>query len=162
MLTFDDPELGDRFYDLATDYETYTADMSGNMGLDHEFSHNALMKLANTSAALARSYDMGEDVNISNAMNEIEMAANSITKDPYAGTHADMIRKAAMSITSILDEVQDARFPQYDDAIEEVRSAAQNISKETLTLNQKEDVREFFGRARVAIKAMRESSSSMQ
>lgn len=154
LIDFDDPAAGDRFDDLYTEYATYTENLTGDMGLDHEFSHNALTQLANTTLALASAHGMQTDLNVQQKAQDIKMKADMITKDPYAGTHADHIREAAMSISDILGQVQAAHYPGLEGATQEVMAAAQDISKETLTLNQKEDVRTFFGRARVLLEGM--------
>ena len=156
LINFDDETIGKDWYKLGEDYEVYTVNMTGEMGLDHEFSHNALNKLANTTAALAAAHGMTSDVNMKAKKDKIRMAAEEITKDPYATNHADMIKMAAMNITDALETIQEAKYPGFEGAIAEVRNAAQDISKATLTLNQKEDVRDFFGKARVAIKGMRD------
>ena len=156
LIDFENESIGRDYFDLASDYETYTVNMTGEMGLDHEFSHNALNKLANATAALVQAHGMGADVNLQAEKKKILEAADYITKDPYDTDHADHIRMAAMSITSILSQVQQAKYPGYEGAIAEVRKAANDINKATLTLNQKEDVRDFFGKARVAVKGMRD------
>ena len=156
LINFDDETIGEDWINLADDYELYTVEMTGEMGLDHEFSHNALNKLANVTASLAAAHGMSADVNMKAKKDKIKMAAEEITKDPYATNHADMIKMAAMSITDALESIQEAKYPGFEGAIAEVRNAAQDISKATLTLNQKEDVRDFFGKARVAVKAMRD------
>ena len=155
LIDFDDPAAGDRFDDLYTEYATYTERMTGEMGLDHEFSHNALTQLANATVALASAHGMGADLNVKEKAQMIKRKADAITKDPYATTHADDIKTAAMQISSILEQIQQAHYPGLEAATAEVTSAASEITRETLTLNQKEDVRTFFGRARVLLDAMR-------
>ena len=155
LIDFDDPAAGDRFDDLYTEYSTYTENMTGEMGLDHEFSHNALTQLANATVALASAHGMAADLNVKEKAQMIKQKADAITKDPYATTHADDIKTAAMQISSILEQIQKAHYPGLEGATAEVTSSASDITRETLTLNQKEDVRTFFGRARVLLDAMR-------
>ncbi len=158
LIDFDDPAAGARFGDLATEYATYTANMTGEMGLDHEFSHNALNQLANATVALSYATGMGDDVNIKQKAAMIRQNADAITLDPMATNHADMIRSAATSIADVLSEVQKAKYPGLEGAVAEVSKAASEITPETLTLNQKEDVRTFFGKAKVALEAMRDQA----
>ena len=155
LVDLDDDAIGADFDRYAADYEAYTANMTGEMGLDHTFSHNALTKLANATAALATAYGMQGDMNVSAKKKSIIEAADYITKDPYDTDHADKIRMAAMSITDILEAVQKANYPTMSANIAELRASAMDISKATLTLNQKEDVRDFFSKARVIIASMR-------
>ncbi len=156
LIDFDDPQAGERFGDLTNEYSTYTENMTGEMGLDHEFSHNALNQLANATVALAYATGMGEETNIKQKAAMIRERAEAITRDPMATTHADDIRAAATSISEVLSEVQRAHYPGLDAAVAEVSKAASEITPQTLTLNQKEDVRVFFGKAKVALEAMRD------
>ena len=156
LLDLDDPGAGDRFDDLYTEYETYTANMTGEMGLDHEFSHNALTQLANATVALASAHGMSADLGVKEKAQMIKEKADAITKDPYATTHADDIKTAAMQISSILEQIQEAHYPGLEAATAEVTKSASEINRETLTLDQKEDVRTFFGHARVLLKGMRD------
>ena len=155
LIDFDDPAAGDRFDDLATEYSTYTENLTGDMGLDHDFSHNALTQLANATVALASAHGMQADLNVKEKAQMIRQKADAITADPYATTHADDIKAAAVSISEILGQIQQASYPGLEGASQEVMTAAQGITPETLTLNQKEDIRTFFGRARVLLDAMR-------
>lgn len=161
LVDFEDEELGGMFNEYALDYETFTANMEGDMGLGHEFSHEALTKLANTVAALATAHDLGADADVMEHKQMIKSEADRIMTDPMAGTHADNIRDAAMAITGIMERVQEEAYPGFEGAVAEVRTAAEDISSEDLTLDQKEDVKDFFGSARVAIKAMREQPATM-
>ena len=156
LIDLDDPASGDLFDDLYAEYETYTANMTGEMGLDHEFSHNALTQLANTTVALASAHGMAADLNVKEKAQMIKQKADAITKDPYATTHADDIKTAAMQISSILEQIQEAHYPGLEAATAEVTKSASEINRETLTLDQKEDVRTFFGHARVLLKGMRD------
>ena len=160
LIDFDDPQAGERFGDLVNDYSVYTADLTGEMGLDHEFSHNALTQLANATVALAASHGMTSDLNVREKAQTIKEKAEAITRDPYAVTHADDIRAAATSIAEILGEIQTKHYPGLEDAVAEVSRSASEINPQTLTLDQKEDVRTFFGNARVALEAMREKQTN--
>ena len=160
LVDFEDEALGDEFVDLASDYEAFTVDMEGEMSLDHDFSHEALTKLANTTAALAQAHDLGGEADVMSNEARITSNADAILEDPYAGTHGDMIGEAAVAIAGILETVQRAAYPEYADVVAEVRTAADGISDETLALDQKEQIRDFFGKARVAVKAMREQAAT--
>ena len=156
LIDFDDPAAGERYGDLANDYVTYTENMTGEMGLDHEFSHSALTKLANASVALAAAHGMSSELDVRDKATMIKQRADAITRDPMSTTHADDIRAAAESIAGILSAVQMKHYPGLEGAMADVMKNARDINASTLTLNQKEDVRSFFGSARVALEAMRE------
>lgn len=130
----------------------YTLDMQGEMGLDHEFSHNALTYLADATEDVADAYD----VNITDNTERAKDMADAITKDPYATNHADMIRMAAINITETLERVNTRAFNGAASAeLIMLRKEAQSIDSKTLTLNQKEDVRTFFAAARNVLAKMK-------
>lgn len=156
LIDFDDASAGSRFGEYADAYNVYTDNLTGEMGLDHEFSHNALIQLANASVALAQAHGMGADMNVKQKAQMIKDKANAITMDPMATTHADDIRAAAMSISDILGQVQSMHYADLSGSMMEVKKNAADINAKTLTLNQKEDVRTFFGSANVLLKAMRQ------
>ncbi|RYE12753.1 MAG: hypothetical protein EOP45_22320, partial [Sphingobacteriaceae bacterium] len=74
-------------------YIAFVNDTADNkMGLNHEFSSEALVKLTDATDAIAgeTKYDVKAD------LDRAKSAANSITKDPCVTTHADSIKKAAV------------------------------------------------------------------
>ena len=132
-------------------YAEYTTEMTGEMGLDHEFSHNALTYLATAVEAIAE----GRNVDLTNNTDRAKQLADEITKDPYATDHADKIRMAAINLTESLERID--REAYNNAAMEDLkmlRKEAQDINAKTLTLNQKEDVRTFFGAARKVLMKM--------
>lgn len=129
-------------------FMNYTEDMKGEMGLHHEFSHEALTYLASATEAVASAYNVDASDNVS----RVKTLADEITKDPYATDHADKIRMAALMITETMENVGDRGFgDSLDDEIEALRKEAQAINSKTLTLNQKEDVRSYFAAARTIL-----------
>lgn len=136
-------------------YMAFTDDMEGEMGLDHEFSHDALTRLAAASVALADSKGVADAAGTDSKADRVMQLANDITKDPMAGDHADKIKQAAMLIVEMLEDVNTKASNGVATAsLEELRSQAQDISAGTLTLDQKEDVRSFFAQARTVLQEL--------
>lgn len=132
-------------------YMDFTEDMTGEMGLDHEFSHDALTMLADATIAVGDS----RNVDLSGKMDRVHQLADDITKDPMATDHADKIRMAAMNIVESLEKVDmDAYESGAKNEISMLRKEAQAITGKALALNQKEDVRTFFGAARNVLAKM--------
>ncbi len=130
-------------------YMDYTADMQGEMGLDHEFSHRALTLLANASASLAEYKEQDGNSDARTKAAKVRQLADEITRDPTATDHADKIRAAALMITDILENVDRDSYAGNERAqLTQLRKQAKDINAQTLTLNQKEDVRDFFATAR--------------
>ena len=129
----------------------YTVNMEGEMGLDHEFSHNALTYLADATEAVADAYD----VEITDNTERAKQLADEITVNPYATDHADKIRMAAINITETLERINKWGFSgAANDELVTLRKEAQAINGDHLTLNQKEDVRSFFKAARNVLAKM--------
>ncbi len=148
-------------YEVNTDYasakEAYlatTANMEGEMGLDHEFTHKALTELADAASALAVSAGVDESADTGEKAQRVKQLAEEITRDPMASDHADKIKMASMLIVEMLEDVSQAKNNEAGDAISKLRQEAQAMTAETLTLNQKENVRSFFGQARTVLNEM--------
>lgn len=144
-------EAKTKYMPAVTKFADYTTDMQGEMGLDHEFSHNALTYLATATESIADAYD----VNINNNTKRAKQLADEITKDPMATDHADKIRMAAISITETLENINSKIYNNANsNELTMLRKEAEAINGKTLTLNQKEDVRGFFKAARSVLMKM--------
>ncbi|MEJ7736386.1 MAG: hypothetical protein WKF97_03075 [Chitinophagaceae bacterium] len=78
------------------------------MSLDHAYSSEALTKL--TDAVDAMATEAGYDVKVDIA--KAKQYADEITKDPMATTHADKIRSAADVLSTSLQNMQQAKYPE--------------------------------------------------
>lgn len=144
--------------DYMTPIATYmatTENMEGDMGLDHEFSHKALTELVNATVAVAQAKGVNTAATSQAKIDQVKQLADEITRDPMAGDHANKIQQAAMMITDMLESIDRESYNSMaSDEISELRNEAQAITEETLTLNQKEDVRSFFDQAREVLEDM--------
>lgn len=113
---------------------------SDSMGLDHEYTHEALLKLTHATRAMAEEigYDIQKD------MGEVKTQADKITRDPYETSHAKSIRKSAETLAKVLKHVQQNAFPDLATEADGVKNAAQAIDPDALTLDQREEVKNFF------------------
>ena len=148
-------------YEVDTDYTgakeafmTTTANMEGEMGLDHDFSHEALTELANAASALAVNAGVEDGASSDGKVQRVKRLADEITRDPMAADHADKIKMASMLIVEILEDASGTMNNQASDAISQLRQEAQAMTAESLTLNQKENMRSFFSQARTVLNEM--------
>jgi len=111
-----------------------------SMGLDHEFTNEALLKLTNATSALANEvdYDIQKD------LDKVKTHGDKITKDPFDTTHANSIRMSAEILANVLQNIQQKAFANLESEAAVVIKSALAIDNEALTLNQKEDVKNFF------------------
>ncbi|PPK86268.1 hypothetical protein CLV84_3191 [Neolewinella xylanilytica] len=133
-------------------YMNTTASMDGEMGLDHEFSHRALTELADATKAIAEEKGLMSEASVMDKSDRIDRLANEIMEDPMAGDHADKIKMASMLIVEMMEDIDTQSNSGSNSAdIDALRQEAQAMTAETLTLNQKEDVRSFFSQARTVL-----------
>nr|WP_294894956.1 hypothetical protein [uncultured Pedobacter sp.] len=136
--------------DAVADYINFMEKDTSNMSLSHEYSHDALTKLADATEETANK----NDVNISENLEKVRALADSITKNENATTHADDIKEAAKIISNALTSIQQVKFPDLKSNVDEVSGNAQTIDVKDLTLDQKGTVKGFFKSAKDVIKKM--------
>lgn len=130
-------------------YLSHVGDKS-RMGLDHEYTNNALIQLMNAVESKAQE----ENVDISTDMEEIRKRAEAITRDPMATNHADKIKDAGEKIADAMQKIQEENYPDLSQDIEEMRNSLQEIDPSVLTLDQKDDVNSFFDEAADVLRKM--------
>ncbi|WP_116105350.1 hypothetical protein [Lewinella sp. IMCC34191] len=148
-------EVGEGNLAAVSAYMSTTANMEGEMGLDHEFSHRALTELADATKAVAEEKGLMSEASVKEKSDRVDRLANEIMEDPMAGDHADKIKMASMLIVEMLEDIDTQAYNgQSASDLDALRQEAQAMSPETLTLNQKEDVRSFFAQARTVLERM--------
>jgi hypothetical protein len=127
----------------VNNYVTFVQEEDREMGLDHEYSNEALRRLTEATQAMADevNHDVDRD------LEEVRNYAEEITRDPEATTHANHIRRSADKLSDALRSIQQAEFPNLGNEASNVRNAAQNINPEVLTLEQRNEVKSFFDSA---------------
>lgn len=123
-------------------YLTYISD-NNRMGLDHEYTNNAIIELMN--AVQAKADEMNYD--ISADMQSVREDAQVIQQDPMALNHADRIKSAGMKLANIIENMQKEGFPNLSNDVNEVKTAVQNINETTPTLEQRDQIKMFFDEA---------------
>jgi hypothetical protein len=124
-------------------YVIFVGNNKENLGMQHEYTNEALLKLIEATNAQANEVGYEVRADIDKAREYAEM----ITKDPHATTHADNIRKAADILTNVLQNIQKAEFPGLANEVKELKSASESIKPEVLTLDQKDAVKNYFAKA---------------
>lgn len=134
----------------VAEYLTFVEGDTEPMGLDHEFTNAALMKLTAATQAVAdqTDYDIKAD------LDQVKEHANQIEKDAFETTHANSIRKAAETLGGALHRMQEAKFPQLSNEAQAVVDAADKINPDVLTLDQKPAVKGFFSEAADLLRRM--------
>ncbi len=128
---------------------THVEDKS-RMGVDHEYTNNALLHLINAVETKAREVNVDVDASIQQMREE----AREITQNPQGTNHANKIKSVGEKIAGTLENIQKEKFPNLSNDIQEVKTAARDIQARTLTLDQKDQINEFFNQAADVLKKM--------
>jgi len=128
---------------IVANYVAFINSGANAMSLDHAYSSEALIKL--TDAVDAMASETGYDVKVDIA--KAKQYAEEITRDPLETTHADKIRSAADLLSTALQNMQTANYPSLSNEAADVKSAAEAINPEVLTLDQQDAVTYFFKKA---------------
>lgn len=122
-----------------------------NMGLDHDYTNSALSKL--TEAVRAKAGQLNYDVTAD--LQQVEQNAQQIQQDPFETTHADKIRSSADILSRAMCNMQQQHYPDLKNDAEEVKQAATGIDPNTLTLEQRDAVKNFFDRSASLLQGMK-------
>ena len=121
-----------------------------DMGLDHEFSNEALLLLADAIDAMADEVD----VDLNNDFKGVRDNADHITDDPTSTDHANHIRTSALTLTSELGNIQREEYPELSNEITDLKAAANSIDPNVLTNDQRNSVMSYFDKAADVLEKM--------
>lgn len=121
-------------------YVNFVESGKNKMGLDHDYTNEALLKLIEATNAIAG--EVGYDVRAD--LGKVKEYAEMITQDANETTHANNIRKADDILTNVLQNIQKANYPGLTNEVAELRNASEAINPDIHTLDQKEEVKAFF------------------
>ncbi|CAM4164070.1 hypothetical protein [Gillisia hiemivivida] len=138
-----------QYVTAINEYDTYIN--NPEMGVDHEYTNGALMKLISAVDATANNLGVDIDADLENARNE----AQEITEDPMKVTHANSIKDAGQHILKALQTMQEEKFSNLSSAYSEVDAAFAKIEGGQETLNQKEEVKSFFTKVSSLLNSMK-------
>lgn len=130
-------------------YLTYISDQS-KMGVDHEYTNNALIRLMNAVQAKANEINYNIDAD----MQSVRQDAQAIQQDPTATNHAEKIKQAGTKLADILEKMQKDKYPDLSNDVQEMKTAANNIQGSVQTLEQKDQINSFFNEAADVLRKM--------
>ena len=131
-------------------YVNFVQEQDPEMGLDHNYTNEALKRLTDATEAMADEVDVDIERDLSIAREN----ARAITEDPFETTHANKIRMATDKLSDALQTIQQEEFPDLSNEATQVRNASANIDPEQLTLDQRDEVKSFFDQAASLLERM--------
>ncbi len=131
-----------------------TINIDGEVGLDHEFTHDGLDKLLSFTEAMVTME--GIDVNNFEARkNDIMKLADGLTKNWTSTDHADKAKKAFEHTADLIADIEsNANVKLSGNQISDLKKAASAINPGELMTNQKEEVYTFFDHAQKVMNAL--------
>ncbi|WP_158829537.1 hypothetical protein [Mucilaginibacter lacusdianchii] len=114
------------------------------MNMDHGLTSKGLHKIASVLTLMVDSVSAGNQTRAKADVDTIRMMADSVTQNWRSGRHADMIRKAFLKTADALALRQQHRSSAVDQSVDSLVQQAQKINPETLTLNQRDEVKSAF------------------
>ncbi len=138
-------------------FVSFIRDDPDQMGLDHEFTNEALLRLTNATNAMAEKvgYNAQQD------MTQVRTHTQKITSDPFETTHANSIREAAGILAQSLKNIQQKAFSGLASDADGVKSAAAGIKGNVLTLDQKGEIKSFFRKSADLLEKMNSNSPEL-
>lgn len=113
------------------------------MTLDHAYTNEALLKLTEATNAMADEikYDVRADTD------KVKEVAKVIKNDKFDTSHANSISEGANILTNVLENMQQAKYPELAKEVAELRNASDSIKPDVLTLDQDDNIKTFFSKA---------------
>lgn len=130
-------------------YLNYISDKS-KMGVDHQYTNNALIRLMNAVQAKANEINYNIDAD----MQSVRQDAQAIQQDPTSTNHAERIKQAGTKLANILEKMQKEKYPDISNDVQEMKTAVNNIKGSVQTLEQKDQINTFFDEAADVLRKM--------
>ncbi len=124
-------------------FVSFIQEDTAQMGIDHEFTNEALLRLTNATKAMADEVN----VDVERDLTVVRDNAKEITQEPFETTHANKIRNSTDKLSDALRTIQQAEFPDLGNKANNLRNASESIDPEVLTLKQREKVKAYFDQA---------------
>jgi hypothetical protein len=123
------------------------------MGIDHQYSNQALIYLINALENRAEEADINTEFEIQELKNNV----SEIKEDPQDLSHANTINSVGRKIVSLMNKMQQEKFSDISEDVQQVETALQNIEPSTPTLDQKNAVNSFYKEAGDVLQKMKMS-----
>ncbi len=142
------------------DYSNWkTINIDGEVGLDHNFTHDGLTKLLTYAEAMVQ-HEGITVMNFNEKKSKIIKLADELQKNWKSGEHADKAREAFIMTAGLMKEIyEDADLDINQKMVTKLEDAASRINGEELMTNQKEHVYAFFERAEMLLNSMANKAS---
>jgi hypothetical protein len=127
------------------------------IGPKHEYTAEGIRRLATAISALAHQ-DTVAGRELEPRIQALREHADALQRDPNADTHALKTREAFLLAASVLDSIQDRRFPNLDGDATAVLRAAEGVKPRQPLTEQADGLDRFFERTSHLLRRMGSAS----
>ena len=127
------PAAVNDFITFANEENQYA---DGEMEIHHQYTSDAIRKMADALVAIADKKGMAQQMNIQDLRTKLRADADEIQKNWKSTDHADHIKQAFLKVSGAVNQLSDAN--------ENLKKEANDIDVNKLTLDQKADVKDFI------------------
>ncbi len=132
------------------DYLMHVEADNDRMGIDHEYTYDALILLIDAIQAMADEVGYNIDADIS----EAREVANFVIEDPLTEEHANRLTQAFRVLSDALENLQEAHYPTLADEVDALNETAASLNPDEMTLDQRRIVNPFFNQAANILRQM--------
>lgn len=133
------------FIAFANENQEYEAT---KMDVHHEYTANALRHMGDALEAIATKRGMADQMNVQDLHKKLDTAADEIQENWKETDHADHIRNAFLQVSGALNQLADGSTN------ESLKKEAKDIDPNILTLEQKDDVKDFIDKTASVMKQL--------
>jgi hypothetical protein len=134
--------------------DTCATRQPGEMDLDHAHTSSCIRHLADGLEAVVQQRNL-TGVNVQPQLQQARQNADRLAQSPPGATdHTAMTRDAFDALAQAMGTVQNAHYPQLQGQVSQVQSAAGNVQRQGILLDQRENVQRFFEQAGQALNQM--------
>ncbi|HEV2148041.1 MAG TPA: hypothetical protein VGR37_11615 [Longimicrobiaceae bacterium] len=120
---------------------------AASMSMDHQYTSDCIQRLVASVDAVLQNPEM-TGVNVQAQLQDARQAAERLVQTPETSTeHAGMVRNAFTSVATLINAIQDQRFPALDAQAGQLEQTAQSVQPGQQLLNQRDAVQNFFRQA---------------
>lgn len=121
--------------------------IDGQVGLNHQFTHDGLTKLVNYADAMVTTEGIMVD-NFEHRKSDILKIADKLTENWTSTQHADMTKKAFKHTAELISDIEEkANLYMAFTQMQKLEKAANAIDTDVLMTNQKDAIYTFFDHA---------------
>lgn len=129
----------------VSDYVAWVEKEGGNMGLPHEYTHKGITNFADALEAMAE--EMPDSPEVNEQLQKLRQQADQLKKEKESTKHADIIRKAFISGSNVINEFKNMGNSGMDQQVQDLMSTAKNVKADELATNQAKAVNNFFSQS---------------